>query len=52
VALMPDLPIDCRVVRGREREPVEDGNESRCLKIIIMMNRVVVVSARNKLRTR
>ena len=51
VGLRPDLGIECRLVRGREGEPVEHGNESRCLKMILMMNPVVVVvvGARNKL---
>ena len=49
--LRADLGIDCRLVRGREGEPVEEVNESRCLQVILMMNRVVVVRARSQLRT-
>ena len=43
--------IDCRVVRGRESEPVTEVNESRGLPVILMRNRVEAVWARNKLRT-
>ena len=49
--LRGDFGIDCRLVRGRAGEPVEEVNESRWLEVILMMNRVVAVRARNKLWT-
>ena len=51
VRLWADLGIDRRLVRGREGEPAAEVNESCCLQVILMMNRVVAVCARNKLRT-